>query len=1104
MTSPVRIPADVDMADRVIGSLTARQVTILGLTGLGLYAAWDATRHVVPVAVFLALAVPVAVTAVVLALGRRDGVSMDRLFLAAIRHRVAPRTRTAHPVGDSRRGDAPAWLDARGRPANEPAARGRRGVLRLPARSVTAGNSGTDVGMVDLGVDGLATVAVASTVNFALRTPAEQQGLVAVFGRYLHSLSAPVQILIRAQPLDLTGQVEDLRARAGELPHPALQAAAREHADYLTRLAEHGVLLRRQVLLVLHEPLGPTGPVDGLGGPSPLAAARAGLASLRGRHRPADPRPPGGGARRAAEARLVRRLGEAMELLAPAGITITPLDAARITAVLAAACNPDPLLAPTPRRAGTGEIVYAAPGPTYWEGDDPDEFEEPSHDREHDGWIDDGWDDDGWDYDTDDATPPSDDEDRDDDLWDGRRPRGSGRTGTPRRSRAWATRRRSRCWPAWGAAMSGGRRTGRRRPRAAGVATPAFVPDTLTVGARHLEIGGGIGSGEHVASLVVVGFPREVHPGWLDPLLTHPGRIDVAVHVEPVDPVTAATRLRSQLAKLESGRRSTAEHGRLFDPHVEAATEDAYDLSSRVARGEGRLFRVGLYLTVHAGDAAELADEIAAVRALCASLLMDARHTTYRALAGWVATLPMGLDPVGMRRTFDTSALSAAFPFTSPDLPAADPAGAAAPDGVLYGYNLGSQGLVHVDRFAAPMHNHNAVVLGRSGAGKSYLVKLELLRSLHRGVEALVIDPEDEYTRLSDAVGGTRIDLGEPGIRLNPFDLPIHTGPDGRRHAPRDALARRSLFLHTAVAVLLGDRPDPGGRAALDRAITATYTAAGITADPATWTRPAPLLRDLRDTLAEQEGPGVGRELAERLHPFVDGSFNGLFDGPTTTRPEGHLVVFSLRELPDELKATGTLLTLDAIWRQVTNPALRRPRLVVVDEAWLLMQDRAGAEFLFRMAKASRKHWAGLTVATQDTADVLGTDLGKAVVANAATQILLRQSTQAIDEVTRVFDLSAGERQFLLSADRGQGLLSTGSTRVAFHAAASELEDSLATSSPAQLAEQDTDRHGDHDDEDVASGGKRNGDGWIDLDTSHRPDRRRRKPDSAYVSLDPQ
>jgi hypothetical protein len=203
---------------------------------------------------------------------------------------------------------------------------------------------------------------------------------------------------------------------------------------------------------------------------------------------------------------------------------------------------------------------------------------------------------------------------------------------------------------------------------------------------------------------------------------------------------------------------------------------------------------------------------------------------------------------------------------------------------------------------------------------------------------------------------------------------------------------------------------------------------------------------------AGHAGDRAATELAARLHPYVDGAFKQLFDGPTTTTPDGHLIVFSLRDLPDELKGIGTLLTLDAVWRRVSNPAIRRRRLVVVDEAWLLMKERSGAEFLFRMAKASRKHWAGLTVATQDTADVLGSDLGKAVVANAATQILLRQASQAIDEITQTFDLSAGERQFLLSADKGQGLLSAGTQRVAFQSIASPTEHYLVTSNPAELA----------------------------------------------------
>jgi type IV secretory pathway VirB4 component len=568
----------------------------------------------------------------------------------------------------------------------------------------------------------------------------------------------------------------------------------------------------------------------------------------------------------------------------------------------------------------------------------------------------------------------------------------------------------------------------------------AFTPDALSVSARHLEVGG-----EHVASFAITGYPREVHAGWLQPLLTYPGRLDVSVHIEPLDPATAASRLKRQLAKLESGRRQTSEKGRLLDPEVEAATEDAYDLSARVARGEGRLFRVGLYLTVHAVGEKALADEVAAVRALAASLLMDAKPCTYRSLQGWVTTLPMGLDLVGLQRTFDSAALSMAFPFTSPDLPPPDPTSVGAPAGVLYGFNIGSQSLVHHDRFA--LDNHNSVILARSGAGKSYLVKLELLRSLYRGVEVHVVDPEDEYARLAAAVGGAYVHLGAPGVRVNPFDLPVHTRPDGRRTAPADGLARRSLFLHTVLAVLLGGELTASERAVLDKAIATTYTRAGITSDPRTWTRPAPLLSDLAAVLSEMD-----TDLPARLHPFTEGTHSALFAGPTTTRPEGHLVVFSLRDLPEELKAIGTLLTLDTVWRQVSNPVIRKPRMVVVDEAWLLMRQPAGAEFLYRAAKAIRKHWGGLTLASQDALDFLGSDLGQAVVANAATQILMRQSPQAIDGIVRAFTLSQGQRQFLLSCERGQGLLSVRNNWVAFQAIASPTEHQLVTSDPEFLA----------------------------------------------------
>ncbi|WP_158853150.1 PrgI family protein [Saccharothrix deserti] len=358
MTAPVRIPADVDMHDRVLGPLTARQLAILAAAGAVLYLIWAATRTLVPIPVFAAFAVPVGAASAMLALGKRDGVPMDKLLLAAIRQRVAPRHRVAAPEGVR---PAPAWLtpDA-DRTTGQTAGRrkggkGRTGqpeqvspsALRLPAEAVT------ETGVVDLGADGLAVVAVASTVNFALRTPNEQEALVASFGRYLHSLTAPVQVLVRTERLDLSAQIAELRERAGGLPHPALEAAAVEHADYLVQLGRQSDLLRRQVLLVLREPLGVAAPTDGLGGPGPLAV----LGSMAGKRRKQAGGQVDAGARRAAESRLVRRLGEAIELLSPAGIVVTPLDAGQATAVLASACNPDSLLPPSAGLAGADEVI---------------------------------------------------------------------------------------------------------------------------------------------------------------------------------------------------------------------------------------------------------------------------------------------------------------------------------------------------------------------------------------------------------------------------------------------------------------------------------------------------------------------------------------------------------------------------------------------------------------------------------------------------------------------------------------------------------------------------------------------------------------------------
>jgi hypothetical protein len=594
-----------------------------------------------------------------------------------------------------------------------------------------------------------------------------------------------------------------------------------------------------------------------------------------------------------------------------------------------------------------------------------------------------------------------------------------------------------------------------------------FVPERVEVAARYLTA-----DGEHIAALAVAGYPRQVHAGWLDPLAGYPGRLDVSVHVEPVDPTIAAERLRRRLARLEAGRRHGATHGQLADPEVDAAAGDAQDLADRLARGESRLFRVGLYLVVYAPDEAALTEAVAAVRALAASMLLDARPASYRQVAGWTTCLPIGIDALRVHRVMDTEAIAASFPFTSPDPPPLDPAAAALAPGIVYGLNLGSSGLVTVDRWAQP--NLNMIVLGSSGAGKSYLVKIDLLRSLYAGVQGLVVDPEGEYVALTEAVGGTVVQLGQPGVHLNPLDLP--TDPYGRP-AP-DAYVEACLFAQTVVAVLIGD-PNPDERSVLDAAITATYAGAGITDDLRTWVRPAPLLAHLAATLADPTGPAgqVGVGLAGKLHPYVSGAYSGLLAGPTTVAPHGHLVTFDLRALPEPTQALGTLLALDAIWRQISQPAPTdptgrpRPRIVVVDEAWTLLQTRAGARFLARMARSSRRHLAGLTIATQDAADVLGSELGRAVVHNAATQILLRQSTQVIDNVVRTFDLSHGERDFLLRAGQGQGLVVTAGRRMAVQTVASPgTEHSLITT---DLRDQHTDHTGPDDPTEHAQRGPR-------------------------------
>jgi len=884
----IPVPADVEIPDKLVAGLTGRQTVISAVAVLVIWAGFETARKAgLPLPVFAVLAVPVAVAAIALVIGQRDGLTLDRLLAAAWRQSRAPRRLVAAPEGIP---PVPSWAPSAARPPGPP-----------PAAMPPLWQAITPDGVISLGSDGAAAVCAVSTVNLSLRSPAEQDALTAAYGRWLNSLTGPVQIVIRTGRADLTAAIAQLREDAPSLPHPALERAALGHAGFLQGLAASRQVLTRQVLLAVREP---------------------------GR---AVPGRPGNTAGRA-----LQRAAEAARLLAAADLQARPLDGPQVTALLAAAADPGGL-----HRARR----LAVPGPV---------------------------------------------------------------TGIP-------------------GSQPGGRRDG----------MPA--PPAVEVAARHVVI-----DGDCAATLIVTGYPAEVSAGWLEPLTSYPGRVDVVLHIEPVPSAVAADRLRRQRARLESSRRAGAGQGRLDDPLTEAAAEDARALAYQIARGEGKLFRTGVYLTVHGEDPEDLAEHVAGVRALADSLLLSTVPATYRSLQGWCATLPAGTDALKVRRTMDTAVLAAAFPFSSPDLPR-DPADPDALPGVLYGAGASGPGLVAWDRWA--QDNHNSLTLAASGAGKSYLAKLEISRQLYQSTECWVVDPEDEYARMCAALGGAYIHLGAPGVTLNPFDLP----EGGRSRA--DALTRRALFLHTVVAVLTAGEPSPAEKAVLDRAIMAAYQHAGITSDQRTWSRPAPLLPDLAAALrADGTPPAVA--LADRLIPYTEGTHSALFTAPTSTRPAGHLVVFSLKDLPDEQKAIGTLLALDTTWRRVSDPAARQARrLITVDEAWLLMRDPAGAGFLYRLAKSARKYQAGLAAVTQDAEDVLSSDLGRAMVANSATQILLRQSPQAISLVTREFRLSAGEQQLLLSAARGQGLLACGpSARVAFEAMASAEENTWCTSDPAEIA----------------------------------------------------
>jgi conjugal transfer ATP-binding protein TraC len=564
-----------------------------------------------------------------------------------------------------------------------------------------------------------------------------------------------------------------------------------------------------------------------------------------------------------------------------------------------------------------------------------------------------------------------------------------------------------------------------------------IAPAAFEVTRDHVRL-----ESEYARALVVTGYPRTVGPGWHTPLIEFGAPIVIAQHLYPLDSGEMIRTLGNKQVQLQSSRLFDARGGRLPDPEREVAYEDTERLRDSLQRGEEKIFSVSLYLLLRAHSLAALDDLTRQLYAVLDGMLAHARVAIFEQDTGFRSCLPQGQDLLAVHRNLDTSSLATMLPFTSSTL--------SMPHGVLYGIAHHNHSPIFFDPFDSSLENANAVIFATSGAGKSYFTKLMALRNLLLGADLLVIDPEDEYRTLASAVRGQVVRLASSSAQhLNPFDLP----PPAEDEEGRDPLAEQVAALLGLLEVMLAEPDRPLGAeelAVLDAALYATYASAGITRDPATHAHPVPLLGDLHAELLATPGE-IAASLARRLSRYVEGSLAGLFSGPTNVDLSARFVVFNVQALEPELRPLGIHLITSFVWNQVRRA--RRPRLLVIDEAWSLLQYPAGGLFLSSMARRARKYYLGLVTITQDVADFLGSEHGRTVLTNAAIKLLLKQDSATVDSVVGAFQLSLEERQFLLGAAKGEGLFFACGSHLPIRIVASPLEHRRATTAPRELAE---------------------------------------------------
>ena len=560
-----------------------------------------------------------------------------------------------------------------------------------------------------------------------------------------------------------------------------------------------------------------------------------------------------------------------------------------------------------------------------------------------------------------------------------------------------------------------------------------IAPSSLEFHSSYFRLGTKYGQ-----TIYVYGYPRQLYTGWASPILNADEVLDVSMFIYPVETEIVMKNLRRKVTQLEADLSINNEKGRTRDPALEAALNDAEELRDQLQLGAEKFFRFGLYLTIYADSLDELNFVRSKVETMLGQQMLFSKVASSQQEQGLKSTVPQLSDQLQIRRNMNTGAISTSFPFTSADL--------TQENGVLYGVNMHNNGLVIFDRYT--LENANMVVFAKSGAGKSFTVKLEALRTMMMGAEVLIIDPENEYQKLSDAVGGSYIRLSlNSDVRINPFDLPHVIDAE----EADNALRANIVTLHGLFRLMLGGTSagqsiglSPNEEADLDQAIIDTYARAGITSDPLTHNSTPPTIHNLYDTLVHMDGSGPS--LAQRLRKYTTGTFAGIFSQQSNIDINNSMVVFNIRDLEDELRPVAMYIVLSHIWNIVRSE--QKKRMLIVDEAWQLMKYDDSANFLFSLAKRARKYYLGLTTISQDVEDFMGSKMGRAIVSNSSMQLLLKQSSSAVDVLSDVFKLTEEERKRLSNFPVGQGLFFAGQNHVHIQIIASDTEHQLISTSP--------------------------------------------------------